>query len=1760
MRGIGAWLRTRRKLVSAIAVAVVIAVPVSIAIIHQGFPVTDPDLSPRDVWVTNGKALLAGRINRPIEELDASVGTASNDVDVMQDGEDVFLFDRNLSTIQRIDPAYTNLSQGVNVPAGSEVALGGKTIAVLSPKGQLWVANAKGALQFDPGADKPLATLGGKGHLTVATDGTVYATSPLKRQLVAVAGPAGKPTYQAIPALGEHQISAVGHRSVILDTGKHAIIVDGISHPAAKGAMRLQQAGQDADHVLVSTADALLQYPIGGGDPISIPSKGPAATRAEQVAAPVQLDGCANAAWSTSGAYIHACDGRSPSLTTVDQPMGGAAIEFRVNRHVIVLNNLANGNVWLVDADMRLVDNWDEVTPPDESDELEGTEKSAKQSFEDTLAERTAVNRPPIARDDTFGARPGRTTVLDVLENDTDPDGDVLTVSDVTEIPESIGRIDLIDGGRALQFTPATGAAGTVGFRYTVDDGRDGVAEAAVSLSIVPPEVDHAPVSIREGATSVEQGQSISYNVLTDFNDPDGDDLFLVSASPTSGDSVRSSPDGFITFDHRSGELGEKEVQFVVSDGQVTTAGTLTVDVKATGTLGPVGTPDYAHTFTGESVVVKPLENDLTPSGSALALVEAKEVPPGVDVAVNADRGTLTVTASKAGEYEFLYSVAAGTKVGTGLVRVDVQERPDKPAPPIAVKDVAYLRPGQPVSVPVLANDVSPSGAVLAVQSVDTDGVDDVLSVEMLTNTVVRISTSEALDKQLKFSYTISDGAQTSTATITVVPVPPLVKHQPPIAVDDSATVRAGDIVTVPVLDNDIHPDGAVMHVDPTLADTSNESGIVFVADDDVRYQAPKQAGAYSVVYTVVDEYGQTAKANVRFQVTAAGADGDRAPVPTPLVSRTFAGSTVKIDVPLDGLDPDGDSVVLTGNDSVPKIGRITGSTSTSFTYEAYDGSAGTDQFSYTVEDTYGKKATGSVHIGVIPRPENALPPNAVDDTIEMRPGRTASVDVLLNDSDPSGYRIKVSGKLANITEGLKAKVDKNRRVIVTAPEVEGGYSLRYSITNGKGGFDSAFVQVLVKKDARIDPPTAQDQVIEPKQVIDGKKVTVTPLDDATNPGGLVDDLKVTVEGPNADDAQVAPDGRIVVTPRSERYTVAYRLTNTIDDLDAMAFVVVPAKPDAAAKDPEKQKETFPPPYLASLPPQIVPMNGEITWKAQDLVVVPSGKPALILNASASNGDGSSVFVDGTTLRFKPAKDFRGPATVTFTVTDGTSASDPEGRTATLAFPATVGDPNFEDVPPTFTPPKVSIEAGESPVTIDLRTSSSQPNPDIVQKLSYTDFSGQTNDVRAVPDGSRLSISAPLGVQPGTKATIAFTVRYKNFAVPGSVDVTVVSSTRPKAQAIDDGPVEMKRSDTKNIDVLANDVNPFPGTPLTIVDAQIDQPGVNGASVSHTASGITVRTGAGFTGNLSVVYRVQDATKDPSRQVQGRASVVVRDVPDTPKPPSIVGVGDSQLTVRWTAPADNNSQITSYTLTWSGGGKKTFDAGAAGSNQVIGGLSNGTSYTFQVSATNGIGPSDASTNSAAEVPYGKPGPPRNASLTASNNGNGALGLDWAAPADNGGRPVSSYTWRFTEGGSASGSTGTTSASGNGKNGTTYLYEVQACNPAGCGAWAASNRATPTAPPPTVTLSKGTAMGPYHGTYGNCNGTCWFYNVDVSNFSGSSVTVVPVCSGTTLSGRYTITLNNGSGSYRGGWRGSIPESFCGNSDAYVTVEGVRSNNW
>src|SRR5690554_613233 len=1410
---------------------------------------------------------------------------------------------------------------------------------------------------------------------------------------------------------------------------------------------------------------------------------------ASGVSAPVFLDGCAHGAWAGAQKYLLACDGAEPGAVDIEQPTQGSTLEFRVNRTVIALNNLDNGNVWLVDENMRLVENWEDVTPPEEQEnEEEGDEKSAIQSFEDTLAERTETNRAPTANDDDYGIRPGRTTILPVLENDSDPDGDVLGISDFDGIAESTGRLDPIDGGQALQFTPAAGFVGTIAFNYTIDDGRQGTDQARVTARVVSEGSNQPPEPLREAGVNVEANQTISYNVLTDWKDPDGDDIFLIGASPKSGDLVRFTPDGFVTFSHRTSELGEKEVVFTVTDGRGTPVqGTLRVVVEPAGSLNPVGTPDFATTFVGEAVVVEPLLNDVSPSGAQLALVAMEEPGGGAVASFNSERGTITFNSSDAGIYYVVYTLIGGANTSTGIVRFDVREKPsDTEIPPVAVKDTAYLRGEEPTTVSVLSNDVSPTGRILAVQSVDVPAefTSKGLVVELLESTLVRVTSPAALVDQAHFTYTISDGVSTATAGVTVVPVPALTKHQPPVAQDDAAKVRVGDIITVDVLDNDYHPDDSRMFLDEELV-TPPTDGLAFISQNKLRFQAPSKPGEYRVTYRVLDPFGETAAATAIFTVTGLDEANNRDPEPVPLVARVLAGGTIRVNFPLNGIDPDGDSTQLLNFPTNPSLGSVVESGPDFFYYEASSAGAGTDTFSYEVYDAFGATGVGEIKIAVIPEPDELQEPSALPDSVSIRPGRLAQVDLLANDSDPQGAPIKVSEELVDVPEGIDATVVGKQYLVIEAPETEQSFSLRYELTNDRGGAVMSYVLVQVTPDAPLLPPSATDVPILTKEIAGKKSITIDVFDGfAFNPSGPNEDLVVSVDGPNAGAAELLErNGQIEVTPGDKRQAIAYRITNEADELSAMAFILVPAAVDEGFDDL---------PYIdPNLPVQYVSMNESKQWKVSDLVVVPSGRDAWIPEAGSVSGvqsNGDPIFVDKDTLKFTPPTDYRGPAAINFTVTDGTSKNDPKGIEANLRLNIVVGDPEFRDTAPEFTTPNTQIEVGEQTV-VDLRKSTGHPNPKILQEVTYSNITGATNGLQPSLSGSELSMTVPRNTPKGTTMTLGVTLRWDKFEVPGTINVTVVGSTRPLAVAVTDE-LEMQRgggdggSGSITAHPLVNDSNPYQttGEKLKIVDAKVQNTG-EPATISHTADSIRIQPNAALkSGVIEVVYTIQDATEDADRNVNGIVRLVVSDVPDQVAKPtreSAIG-GDRIATFQFVAPATNGKPITSYEVqaTPSSGVTVPNDC-TAGAPCTISGLTNGTPYTISVRAINVHGAGTWSAPSDQVTPYGTPGTPAPSGVAADRWGPTNITWKWDPVAANGGDTT--YFWTTSNGQSGNGPATSATITNLGKG--SYTLSVHAQNTGGKKGAAATSSAVQIAEQ-TVPGAPGTPSGTPSGTAPN----------------------------------------------------------------------------
>ena len=153
-----------------------------------------------------------------------------------------------------------------------------------------------------------------------------------------------------------------------------------------------------------------------------------------------------------------------------------------------------------------------------------------------------------------------------------------------------------------------------------------------------------------------------------------------------------------------------------------------------------------------------------------------------------------------------------------------------------------------------------------------------------------------------------------------------------------------------------------------------------------------------------------------------------------------------------------------------------------------------------------------------------------------------------------------------------------------------------------------------------------------------------------------------------------------------------YTVTNTTHHVTSTAFIHVPAY------------GVFPPMLRPKAPEIIVNARQTVHININDYVRVGAGKEPYLESAdsiTATKASNTDFRVDGKTLKFTAIKDYAGPASITFTVTDG-NRPDASAiiNTAVVTLPITVLGRTTP--PPTFSSPTIDIEAGAEPKTIDL--------------------------------------------------------------------------------------------------------------------------------------------------------------------------------------------------------------------------------------------------------------------------------------------------------------------------------------------------------------------------------------------------------------------------------------------------------------------------
>ncbi|TFD26308.1 fibronectin type III domain-containing protein [Cryobacterium cryoconiti] len=1516
------WLATHRSLfATTLSATLVVAVVATLAVVSGGYTAQRLDLGDAAVWVTNEARQVVGRANTAVFELNTVVTAGSASLDVVQQGATVLVLDRGNSALDILDPATAEVADSVALPpeAASVILAGDR--AVITADGDVWNVAANQLSGFDSTAE-PMLAFGAGSVISMDDAGVLFAFTPATGELARVdLLTSDTITSTVVVAAGEpddrYQLTSVDGRWALLNASTrrvfHAEGEDDLS-----GSIRaaddpiLAEPSLTGDRVLVAHREGLVSVPVAGGRLSTLVTG-----RNGDAAAPVLDGSCAHAAWSdgtvwrdcgedagTAGGGAASVDANTATLSGV---VGDARLAFRRNGSGLVLNDARNGASWAVQQDNELIDNWADLIDTEED------QQQVEQTTDDSTPEYEKAQVPPVAVDDDFGGRPGRTVTLPVLLNDFDPNGDVLVIESVTDLPAADGRLELVADTQQVQLTLAPEASGSLAFDYTINDGRGGSASATVTVTVRGPEENAAPVQARTTNTTVHAGGRVTTAVLGDWIDPDGDPFYLAAATTPEPDRVSFTPAGSVVYTDGDSGGGAKTVGLTVSDGRLSGSGTLAVMVRPRGSVPIVAEAFVVLATAGSEVTVSPLEH--VRGGSAPLRLSSVPAKPEVDVVADFDAGTFRLQSSVVGVHEIEYAVTDGELTATGRIRVQVTAAPDANTPPITVPHTAFIRGQQATLVDVLASDSDPAGGVLLVTGTTDVPADSGMRIEILDQRILRVTLTKPLDGGTAvFGYRVSNGLAEAVGTVTVIEIPPPAQKQAPIAVPDTISVRVGDAIDIPVLANDEHPDGDPLTLAPALAtELPSGGGLLFVSGSVLRFLAPDTAGNVTAVYRVNAPDGQFANAEVSIAVREADPTSNSAPVPKTVTARVLAGDTVSIPIPLSGIDPDGDSVQLVGQESSPEKGTVSVTGTDSLSYTAGEYSAGTDTFTYSVVDALGARAVGTVRVGISPRLDGARNPVAAPDEVVVRPGSTVAVRVLGNDSDPDGGTLSITGVEGSGDSGTDAgsAVVDGDTVAVTAPPTEGRYGFIYAIQNERGGTSSTFLTVVVQEDAPRSRPDARDTHVALSDVLEARTVDVDVLANVFFAEGPASELDLTVPDRFAPVAEITPARRIRVTVGAASQIIPFAVAHPEDaSIVSYAFIWVPGSDDAL------------PQVRRGVPALTVRSESLLTIDINDYVVAVGGKKVRLTDKSlvqATHSDGAALVGSDTSLAFTSADKYFGPASISFEVTDGSGAADASGRTATIVLPILVTP--RENQPPAFGGAVLDVEPGQEKV-IDLTKLTSYPYPKDQAELAYTVLDPRPVGFSYTLDGQTLTLRAAESTAKGARSSITIGVRDDlNDGRAGRIDLGVVASTRPVAIPQADAAVA-PRGRTTVVEVLANDgaTNPFPAVPLRVLAVRgLDGGRVpDGVSVTPSADNsrltVTVSADAAAT-DLNLQYQVADATNDPSRYAWGTVRVSVQDKPDPVSSLRVTGFADRTLSVSFNAGAFNNSAITGFEIT-----------------------------------------------------------------------------------------------------------------------------------------------------------------------------------------------------------------------------------------------------
>lgn len=728
---------------------------------------------------------------------------------------------------------------------------------------------------------------------------------------------------------------------------------------------------------------------------------------------------------------------------------------------------------------------------------------------EATILVRVAAEpSPPLLRPDVVVVQEGKSDEIDLLANDTDPAGGLLSITDLTPpdglVPEDLSRlmsISVQDDYRTLRVdlrAEATSTEPPFTFTYSAVNDTAFPSTSTVTVVVVPP-VENRPPDTREARVSVRAGGVATVPLAAFASDPDDDPLEVelpsqpeVGEARPSGDSIRyfAPPDA-------GGQEVEVDVRVTEPTGNPQPARITMVVVGPDADSPPLAPDLEARVRAGGSVVVPLPVNrfdrvsgkvGLDPDGDAVRLV-GRSGTEQIDGKITVDQGRQafvleTDPTARQDLAEFTYQVvdSTGQLSDDGTVRVLVTET-DENHPPVAMVDRASARAGDEIFVDPVANDTDLDGDPLVLsERIGREGVDGPLVVvtperceaEKTKEGLVNITTNAGAnaEERCTVAYSVVDtveGApEGASASLPqeggiVVAIRPGFTGVRPFARDDyvlrSATSDSG-VAVVDVRANDEDGDG-----DPSALQVAlvNEDGAAVaslpdvVLDPDTGQLTVQLTDEARVIrYRVTDVDNLEADAVVRVPAARENAPPELAQE-EPLEVRAGERRPA-VELATLVRDPDGDTAQITfGGAPAPKglnSGPLQNGLSEGLlVLEADPEATGTVEVPIKATDAGGAAAILAIEV-VILAAENSAPEWTGQTCGRIEAGSTRMIPLRASDRDTADNGSLVFDVRGGSRGQVTARID-GRTLVATADDgASPGRSVDFTLTvkDGRGG------------------------------------------------------------------------------------------------------------------------------------------------------------------------------------------------------------------------------------------------------------------------------------------------------------------------------------------------------------------------------------------------------------------------------------------------------------------------------------------------------------------------------------------------------------------------------------------------------------------------------------------------------------------------------------------------------------------------------------